>query len=36
MEQGNIIAGGSSETRINNASTLCLQYIITVCELDQN
>lgn len=36
MEQGNIIAGGSSETGVDNAGTLCLRYIIAVCELDQN
>ncbi len=36
MEQGNIIAGGSSETGVDNAGTLCLRYIIAVCELDRN
>ncbi len=36
MEQGNMIAGGSSETGVDNAGTLCLRYIIAVCELDQN
>jgi len=31
MEQGNIIAGGSSETGVDNAGTLCLRYISLQC-----